>query len=399
MTMAHRATRRTALSTTDSPALVLGDRDLAAPLHAAGAPVTLVSRPTDIARYSRYVSRWLADPRPDDDALAATLLAAARLGRQPAVLFYQQDDDLLFVSRRRRELAPDLRFVIASADLVEKLVDKAAFQDLAAQVGLPVPCGRVLDLTGPLPATAELSFPLLVKPLRRESSWDSASAAKAAVVRDGRQLDDLVRRLDGRHARVIVQQPIDGPESRIESYHVYVDATGQVAAEFTGRKLRTYPRSLGHSTAVVTTDAPDVVRVGRDVVDRLALTGVAKLDFKRGADGRLWLLEINPRFNLWHNVGAAAGVNIPATVRADLLGRPRPRRAAARPGVAWCHVKPDLLSAREEGTSVGSWLRWAVACETRSGLDPADPMPHLVGKLAVPLYRRIRRRPERPDGT
>ncbi len=382
-------------STADSPAFVLGDRDLAAPLHAAGAPVTLVCRPTDIARYSRYVSGWLADPRPDDDALAAALVAVARAGQQPPVLFYQQDDDLLFVSRRRRELAEHLRFVIAAADLVEQLVDKAAFQDLAARVGLPVPRGGVLDLTGPLPAAAELSFPLLVKPLRRESSWDAASAAKAAVVGNHRELDDLVRRLAGRHARVIVQQPIDGPESRIESYHVYVDAEGQVAAEFTGRKLRTYPPALGHSTAVVTTDAPDVIRLGRDVVERLGLTGVAKLDFKRDDDGRLWLLEVNPRFNLWHHVGAAAGVNIPAMVRADLLGRPRPARVAARPGVAWCNVKLDLLAAREEGTSVRSWLRWAVACQTRTGLDPADPMPQLVGKLAVPLGRRIRGRVQR----
>ena len=168
------ATRPTATSTPDSPAFVLGDRDLAAPLHAAGAPVTLVCRPTDIARYSRYVSGWLADPRPGDDALAAALLEAARAAQQPAVPFYEQDDDLLFVSRHRRELA-----------------------------------------------------------------------------------------------------------------------------------------------------AP---------------------------------------------------------------------RVAARAGVAWRNVKLGLLAAREEGISVRSWLRWAVACRTRTGLDPADPMPQLVGKLAAPLGRRIRRR-------
>src|SRR5215470_19812901 len=48
-----------------------------------------------------------------------------------------------------------------------------------------------------------------------------------------------------------------------------------------------------------------------DLVDALEwLTGVAKPDFKRAPDGRLLLLEINPRFNLWHHLGAVAGVNL-----------------------------------------------------------------------------------------
>ena len=54
--------------------------------------------------------------------------------------------------------------------------------------------------------------------------------------------------------------------------------------------------------------------LGRTLVQRLGLRGVAKFDFKRAADGRLFLLEVNPRFNLWHHPGALAGVNLPALV-------------------------------------------------------------------------------------
>src|SRR2546428_7597212 len=45
---------------------------------------------------------------------------------------------------------------------------------------------------------------------------------------------------------------------------VYVDQRGDTVAEFTGRKLRTWPTSCGFSTALLTSDAPDVVAVGRD---------------------------------------------------------------------------------------------------------------------------------------
>ncbi|WP_040637959.1 ATP-grasp domain-containing protein [Microvirga lotononidis] len=111
---------------------------------------------------------------------------------------------------------------------------------------------------------------------------------------------------------LMVQEAIPGPESRIESYHVYVDQTNATAAEFTGRKIRTFPLSCGHSTALETTDCADVRALGRDIVQKIGLRGVAKLDFKREPNGELHLLEINPRFSLWHHLGAIAGVNMPA---------------------------------------------------------------------------------------
>ncbi|RFU22378.1 PIG-L family deacetylase [Geodermatophilus marinus] len=379
-------------------AVVLGYLDLAVPLHAVGVPVTTVGPPGRPDRHSRYVSGWIDDPRPDEDALVAALLADARSRETPTVLFYQSDDDLLLVSRRRDELAPALRFVVPDADLVEKLVDKAAFQQLADEVGLPVPTGQVLDTACPV-LDERLAFPLLVKPLRRAPLWDATTPAKAALLHDRGELDALVERLAGDHPELIVQQPVLGPETRIESYHVYVDASGRVAAEFTGRKVRTYPMALGHSTAVVTSEEPDVLHLGREVVAALDLRGVAKLDFKRDDDGRLWLLEVNPRYNMWHNVGAAAGVNIPAVVWADLVGRPRPATTPARPGVAWCRVDRDFLAAREEGTGLWRWARWAARAETKTPMDLSDPLPMLAA-VAGPAWRRLRRRPVRsPEPT
>ena len=361
--------------------MVLGDRDLAAPLRRVGVPVTVVSPRTAAVRYSRYASGWLPDPRPDEQALCELLLDHAR-HLSEAVLFYEQDDDLLFVSRRRHELSAGLRFVIPDADVVEQLLDKAAFQQLAGRLGLPVPPGRLVDLRDGLPDVSDLGWPLVVKPVRREASWFGVSQAKALIAHGPGELERMVEELLPEHSSVLVQQPVAGPETSIESYHVYVDASGEPAAEFTGRKIRTHPEEMGHSTALVTTDAPDVAALGREVVGHVGLRGVAKLDFKRDPTGRLWLLEINPRFNLWHHVGAAAGVNIPAFVWADLVGERRPDVVTARPGVRWCRVEKDVRAAREQGVGLLPWLRWAWSCETRAGLDPRDPLPVLTTALA-----------------
>jgi predicted ATP-grasp superfamily ATP-dependent carboligase len=174
---------------------------------------------------------------------------------------------------------------------------------------------------------------------------------------------------------------VPGPETQVESYHVYVDPTGDVAAEFTGRKLRTFPTTYGRSTALTITDAGDVAALGRDVVRAIGLRGVAKLDFKRAPDGTLHLLEINPRFNLWHHLGAAAGVNLPAFVYADLVGRPRPAARRARAGTCWCAPQKDRLAATAGGMAVATWLLWALRCEAKSGIAWDDPLPYLRNKL------------------
>jgi predicted ATP-grasp superfamily ATP-dependent carboligase len=123
-------------------------------------------------------------------------------------------------------------------------------------------------------------------------------------------------------------------------------------------------------------------------VARLGLRGVAKLDFKRDQQGRLHLLEINPRFNLWHYPGARAGVNLPAMVYADLTGRPRQAARAAPGGVAWCDPLQDLRAAHAVGMSPLAWLRWARTCSAISGLARQDPMPFLRGKLWTAVWRR-----------
>ena len=148
------------------------------------------------------------------------------------------------------------------------------------------------------------------------------SSRKALRIETVAELTELWPKLAASGVEVLAQELIEGPETQIESYHVYVDAHGEVIGEFTGRKLRTFPLEYGDSTALVTTTALDVLSLGRELVHRIGLRGVAKFDFKRAADGTLFLLEINPRFNLWHHLGALAGVNLPALVYNDLIGNP-----------------------------------------------------------------------------
>ena len=380
----------------------MGDMDLVRPLGMAGISCVVVGAPGDPAFHSRFTRKDLSweDKESNEERRVDVLIRYATAQPETPILFYQSDAQLRLVSRYRDRLSEAFRFVISSPSLVESLVDKAKFQELAELLRLPVPVARRLHPTGDSYDDIDLRFPIIVKPLQHagsgELSWRRvAGFHKALLVETSEKLRELWPSLVAADLDVLLQEAIIGPESRIESYHVYIDSAGTVAAEFTGRKIRTRPASCGLSTAVETTDTADVRELGREIAQRLDLRGVAKLDFKRGQDGNLYLLEINPRFNLWHHLGAVAGVNLPALVYRDLTGAPRTTGRSAPAGVCWVSPWADMLAARESGMSIPTWLWWLLQCQAKSGMAWDDPMPILSKLLGrIPLPRRLLARNE-----
>ena len=370
---------------------MVGDLDLIRALALARIPCVGAANGT--TPRSRYCTRVVtATPGSVADEFAA-LAQWARTAPAKPVLYYQQDDDLLYVSRHREALAPLFRFVVPAPELVETLADKQRFARLAKQQVFPVPV-TVVASPG-RDGIPDVPYPVVVKPRRREGQrWPAiAGEAKALHVPDQAALRRLWPRL-GDLGEVVVQQVIAGPESTIESYHVYRDDAGSVRGEFTGRKLRTHPRRYGHTTAAVVTDAPDVTALGRNIIEALDLRGVAKVDMKRDPRGRLWVLEVNPRFNLWHHVGAAAGVNLPALVWTDLTGGRAATTGSARPGVTWCTVKRDLVAARGEGMSLLAWAR-DTAAATRPWPRADDPAATISVAAAAVRRAAARRKGQR----
>jgi predicted ATP-grasp superfamily ATP-dependent carboligase len=345
-------------------ACVIGELDLVQALSLGGIRCAVVAPPGSPVRSSRRVDEsidWL-DPWREPEALVERLLAWSRRRDRPA-LYYDGDWDLLLVSRHREALREGFRFVVADSELVEDLVDKERFQSLAERLDLPVPRRG-----------ADAGFPAIAKPLTRQhATWRPEVRAKATVVRSAGELESLRERVG---EELLVQEIVPGPESSIESYHCYVDDSGEVVGEFTGRKVRTRPREFGYTTALVITDERDVRELGRGLAARMGLTGVAKFDFKRAPDGRIVLLEVNPRFNLWHHPGAVAGVNLPALVHGDLTGLPRAPFAKARAGVRWVSPR-DLQAAREHDVPLRRWLPWALGAEAKSLGSLRDPLPFL----------------------
>jgi D-aspartate ligase len=373
-------------------ACVVGDLSLVRALGRDGIPVAVASSepdsPVGRSRYCRAVVRtpgWVDDP----EAALAALIAWGSEQRAAPVVFYQGDHDLLALSRGRSLLAPHLRCVLPPAGLVEEVADKLRFAALAERERLPVPFTLTLHRGS---AAAELArwdrFPCVLKPCMRSPRFAQlAQDQKAIRIRDRSEMDALLAVIESHEADFVIQQAIDGGEECIESYHAYIRPGGEVIGDFTGRKIRTAPRLYGFSTYLEITDDDEVRRHGRFILERIGFSGIVKIDFKREPrTKRLYLLEINPRFNLWHHAGAAAGVSIPALVYSDCIepGSARPA-GRARAGVRWVNARDDWRAY--EGSSA-RWLAEILTAEVNESFLLRDPLPAVDDAFGI-LHRKL----------
>jgi predicted ATP-grasp superfamily ATP-dependent carboligase len=140
------------------------------------------------------------------------------------------------------------------------------------------------------------------------------------------------------------------------------------------------------STFVETVDDPATSAAAVRLIETLRYTGIVEVEFKRDPrDGKLKLLDINPRVWGWHSLCGPAGVDYPYLLWLLTTGEPIPATKAAV-GVRWVRMSTDAPTAIREvlhgRLSLREYLR-----SIRPPVAPAiyasdDPLP---GVLEIPL--------------
>jgi predicted ATP-grasp superfamily ATP-dependent carboligase len=276
-------------------------------------------------------------------------------------------------------------------DLVEQLVDKTSFARLAEERGIPAPltvCS--CDVSGPRDAMARIPGPWLVKPSGHHAWLDrttqrSQGPKKALVAESPEALEALWAEVHGHTEDFVVQEYVPGGENEVYSFHAYLDGRGAVLGHFVGRKIRTFPREAGVSTYLELVIEPRVSALGLEVVRALGVVGPIKIDMKRDMrTGRFYVLELNARYNLWHYLGSACGVNLPLLAHADLTGDPCAPPVEQRTGIRWLSFGGDLRSFLRSYRPSGeldlvSWLGSLRGPKVHDVFAWKDPLPSLVG--------------------
>ncbi len=340
------------------------------------------------------------------DRLVDRLTAFARAQSEPPVLFPTSDAYIELVIAHAAELS-GFRFQASYADgVAADLVDKERFYALCDLHGMNQPRRAILHdrdeavrlIDGP---ADPVPFPAILKPSEIHRVRHILRGRKVVVVRDRSELRAAVRDLPFELTSWLLQEVVPGPESELVELAVYIDRAGRAVRTVTGRKLRQFPIGFGSTSLARTESIPDVLSTGLAFLGAIGFQGIAHVEFKRDPrDGRLRMIEINPRVALWFQLARTAGVDIVAAAADDLSGRPIQPGREQRDGVRWQYGLKDAYSAAIYRLRPADSLFPAPdvgSGRSRSGAlwDPRDPLPAIAEPLLY-VAKAIRRRRGRP---
>jgi predicted ATP-grasp superfamily ATP-dependent carboligase len=343
-------------------------------LGRAGIPVgALACHPAPAFR-----SRWCAtaalvrDFADDDASFLEDVISRAQQHRAQ-VLIPAHDGSIEALRRRRADVERCVRVALAGEEALGLAVSKRRTLALAASLGVRTPRSIAATCDGDArTATAELGLPLVVKP---ERSWarrgGQASRLNCAVAAD---LDETLRAMDALSAaggRPVLQEWVPGAREAVSLFR----ADGKVWARFAQVAFRMYP-PLGGSS-VVRESIPlrgDIVEPAEGLVEAGGLDGYSEVEFRRDANDRPLLMEINPRLSASVEVAVRAGVDFPLLLYTWAVGEPLHATNGYRVGVRMRWLGGDIR-----------WLRAALRAQ---GCPDSPPAAEAVRVFMRDFLRR-----------
>lgn len=334
----------------------------------------------ELARHSRAVahSHKLPAPREGADALVRAVNAAVA-ERGYEVVFSLDDVGVLALSSRREQL--HAVFPYGRHESVSRAYDKLELARGSERVGMATP------LTERFEETALSRFgaqPLIVKP--RHTFIEGANGhVRAQVARDREHACEIARDMSAAGAEPLLQERVHG---QLMAFIALADRDARLLACVQQVTERVWPPEVGISARArtVAVDQQLSATVAR-LLQELEWSGLAQLQFIRGAHGPPRLIDFNGRFYGSLALSLAGGANLPAAWARLATGRSGGEIPRARPGARYQWLAADLrASAHSHGPMrravalLGSLLRAPVSAH--SIWSPRDPAPALARLLS-----------------
>jgi len=353
----------------DNTAIVLGTNEtglaVARSLGRCGINVIGLDYKKDLGFYSRYI-QTLTCPHPlkEEKQFIEHLASIAKTQKEKVVLFITGDEYLIAISRNRTILKKYILINISDENVIESIVDKYKQYKLVQGTKTPVPKTFFpRDLSDVLKIGRELVYPVFIK-AHQVNSWRSKlkGTKKGYLARNENELLDNFKSVFAANTSAIVQELIQGRDTNHFKFCCYVSKNNEVLAGFTLKKIRQYPIQFGVGSIVESIHYPELFEAGKQLFKNINYRGVGSAEFKLDErDGKLKLIEINPRYWQQNILAFKCGINLPLIDYLDATGQKVDFQPAFTTGMKWLNINLDLMSFfgyrnLDELTSFG-WIK------------------------------------------
>lgn len=301
---------------------------------------------------SRYCSRAvvLPDYATDPAAFAAAVIAFVR-DHEVRVVLPAGDATCVTMMPYRGQLAALGCTLALAPDLALDIAfDKSKTLEVARELGIGFPKSirvrSVRDLAG---AEAELGFPLVLKPT---TSWTGKSPVRVVPIEVVDEAEAVVaaERILAAGADVLAQPLLPGRREGVTLFIV----RGEVMASCGHVAHRTTPQ-LGGASVMRESIAipPDLYDSSIRLAKAIGIEGACEVEFRRDADNRPLLMEINPRLAGTLENAQKSGVDFPRLIWQFATGQSVDRVRDARVGVRTRWLHGDLRWLRDNQRRAG----------------------------------------------
>jgi D-aspartate ligase len=318
-------------------------------LGRAGVPVVAVDhRDFALGFRSSYAFPVLApDPVSDAEGFVDAMVELGDAVGEPIPVFPTHDEHLNALARFSDKLGDRFLCPFPGWDVLEPLQSKRHQIDVAASIGIAAP--KTLhprSLEECRASAEEIGYPVLLKPsdnvvfkrlYKRQAFFVEQPGGLAGAYEKAAPYEPML------------QEFVPGGDDCLWTLGTYVAADGEVLATFSGRKLRQTATNMGSARVGEALWDDEVVESGLDLLRALRFHGIAQVEWKRDPrDGRLKLIEVNPRLWQWHGLSAACGADVVLAAYWDLLGKRGPAKVTEGCRKRWSITfMPDQTPAFE----------------------------------------------------
>lgn len=324
------------------------------------------------------------------------------------VLIPTADKFVLPLNDFYEELSKYYLYTLPKDNLLRKLTSKKSTYELAVQYGFPAPKTCFTKDSEELEKfSKEVEFPCILKPEFPES-WRSGyleefvNGEKVIIVNSKEELFsryDVIKKYDD---RVIVQEIIKGEDKNLHYFVSYFDKNQNCAGSFTGIKERIAPVNFGSASYVNLVYNEELKNMSVEWLKKLKFRGISGIEVKKDVrDGKFKLIEVNPRFGLWDEIGAKFGIDVAMMSYNELLGKQITPVENKRINIRWISVHRDIRASAEYVSRgilplskiISSYLDFPIYIADMR-LNDLPLTFYLIKKLFKGIFRKLFKRKE-----
>lgn len=225
--------------------------------------------------------------------------------KEPVILIACGDGYAELLSKHKEELSKVFVVPYIDYDLLEKLISKEGFYEVAEEYGLPYPKTKIIamdDYKSGKYTDVPFQFPVELKP-EDPVSWLNCQfegRKKTFTIHDENEYKDIVGKIytHGYTEDLILQDFIPGDDSNMRTLNAYVDKNHQVKMMCLGHPLLEdpTPQSIGNYMTILPAYDEKLYEQVQAFLEKLNYTGMANFDIKYDTrDGQYKFFEINLR--------------------------------------------------------------------------------------------------------